>query len=43
MGFCIFNNIAVATAHALEVRGLERVAIVDYGKQMDTAPFSAVI
>lgn len=30
MGFCIFNNIAVAAAHALDVRGLERVAIVDF-------------
>jgi len=30
MGFCIFNNIAVAAAHALEAYGLERVAIVDF-------------
>src|SRR5271168_3219579 len=30
MGFCIFNNIAVAAAYALEKRGLERVAIVDF-------------
>jgi acetoin utilization deacetylase AcuC-like enzyme len=29
MGFCLFNNIAVAAAHARE-RGLARVAIVDY-------------
>jgi len=29
MGFCLFNNVAVATAHA-RARGLERVAIVDY-------------
>ncbi|HWO93787.1 MAG TPA: histone deacetylase [Dehalococcoidia bacterium] len=29
MGFCFFNNIAVAAAHALERRGLDRVAIVD--------------
>jgi acetoin utilization deacetylase AcuC-like enzyme len=29
MGFCFFNNIAVAAAHA-RVRGLSRVAIVDY-------------
>jgi acetoin utilization deacetylase AcuC-like enzyme len=30
MGYCIFNNIAIAAKHALEVRGLQRVAIVDY-------------
>jgi acetoin utilization deacetylase AcuC-like enzyme len=30
MGFCVFNNIAVAAAHALEARGLKRIAIVDY-------------
>ena len=30
MGFCFFNNIAVAARHALDVRGLERVAIVDF-------------
>jgi acetoin utilization deacetylase AcuC-like enzyme len=29
MGFCFFNNIAVATAHA-RASGLSRVAIVDY-------------
>lgn len=29
MGFCLFNNIAVAAAHA-RAAGLERVAIVDY-------------
>ena len=29
MGFCLFNNIAVAAAHARS-RGLSRVAIVDY-------------
>jgi acetoin utilization deacetylase AcuC-like enzyme len=29
MGFCLFNNIAVAAAHA-RARGVERVAIVDY-------------
>jgi acetoin utilization deacetylase AcuC-like enzyme len=30
MGFCIFNNIAVAAKHALEHHGLERVAIIDF-------------
>lgn len=30
MGFCIFNNIAVAAAHALAAHGLQRVAIVDF-------------
>jgi acetoin utilization deacetylase AcuC-like enzyme len=30
MGFCIFNNIAVAAAHLVEAEGLERVAIVDW-------------
>jgi len=30
MGFCIFNNIAIAAKHALEAHGLERVAIVDF-------------
>ena len=30
MGFCLFNNIAVAARHALEVVGLERVLIVDW-------------
>jgi acetoin utilization deacetylase AcuC-like enzyme len=29
-GFCIFNNIAVAAAHALAQHGLERVAIADF-------------
>ncbi len=30
MGFCLFNNIAVAAEHALNAHGLERVAIVDW-------------
>ena len=30
MGFCFFNNVAVAAKHALEHHGLERVAIVDF-------------
>lgn len=29
-GFCIFNNVAAAAAHALEHYGLERVAIADF-------------
>lgn len=29
MGFCLFNTIACAALHALDVQGLERVAIVD--------------
>ena len=30
MGFCFFNNVAVAAAHALDGHGLDRVAIVDF-------------
>jgi acetoin utilization deacetylase AcuC-like enzyme len=30
MGFCFFNNVAVAAAHALEHHGLSRVAIADF-------------
>ncbi|MFA6229608.1 MAG: histone deacetylase family protein [Rhodanobacter sp.] len=30
MGFCLFNNIAVAAAHALAAHGLKRVAIADF-------------
>ncbi|MDZ4142613.1 MAG: histone deacetylase family protein [Methylotenera sp.] len=29
-GFCIFNNVAVAAAYALEHHGLQRVAIADF-------------
>jgi len=30
MGFCLFGSIAIAALHALEARGLSRVAIVDF-------------
>ena len=30
MGFCLFNNIAVAARHALDGRGLQRVMILDW-------------
>ena len=30
MGFCLFNSVAVAAAHALAGHGLRRVAIVDF-------------
>jgi len=30
MGFCLFNNIAVAAAHACDPHGLARVAVVDF-------------
>lgn len=30
MGFCLFNNVAIAAKYALEQHGLERVMIVDY-------------
>ena len=30
MGFCFFNNVAVAAMHALEAHGLSHVAIVDF-------------
>ena len=29
MGFCFFNNVAVGIRHALDVHGLERVALID--------------
>jgi len=30
MGFCIFNNVAVAARHAMHEHGIERVAIIDF-------------
>jgi len=30
MGFCIFNNVAVAARHALSKHGIDRVAIIDF-------------
>ncbi|HEY0505999.1 MAG TPA: histone deacetylase family protein [Lysobacter sp.] len=30
MGFCLFNNIAVAAAHACDKHGLSRVGVVDF-------------
>ncbi len=29
-GFCIFNNVAVGAAYALDVYGLERIAVIDF-------------
>jgi len=30
MGFCLFGNVAIGAKHALDVHGLERVAIIDF-------------
>ena len=30
MGFCIFNNVAVAARHAVHAHGVDRVAIIDF-------------
>lgn len=30
MGFCFFNNVAVGIRHALDVHGIERVALIDF-------------
>jgi len=29
-GFCFFNNVAVGAAHALDVLGIERIAVLDF-------------
>ena len=30
MGFCVFNGVAVAAAHALDTQSIERVAVLDF-------------
>lgn len=30
MGFCLFNNVAIAARHALDAHGIRRLAIVDF-------------
>jgi acetoin utilization deacetylase AcuC-like enzyme len=30
MGFCVFGNLAIAAKHALAVRGVERIAVLDW-------------
>lgn len=30
MGFCLFNNVAIAAFHALELDGINRVAVMDF-------------
>lgn len=30
MGFCVYNNVAVGAAHALEAHGLKKIAILDF-------------
>ena len=30
MGFCLFNNVAIAAEHARQIHGAERVAVIDF-------------
>lgn len=30
MGFCLFNNVAIAAFHAVQLAGIERVAVMDF-------------
>ena len=30
MGFCLFNNVAIAALHAREAHGLDRIAVIDF-------------